>query len=310
MAGYLLLFAIGVVILLFSTEYLAKISSKMWAALKLSPLIIGCTIVAIGTSLPEMAVSLTAVLKGDQGLATGNIVGSNIANILLVFAVGILLGHINIGISKTQKTGLMMLLATGLYLWLSFTVASPQVLGVILVGLAALFSLSEILMGVDGRKHEDKAFVVHKNSRFGPAMIGKVMVVVAGVILGGMIVVYSIEELSLVSGYSTTILGLSVTAIATSLPELLTIVFCRRKDQKKVAIGSILGSNTYNLLLVGGIVQFFSSAKPTFGTNLYFLIFSAVCGAALVFAYADKKVPKKIGFFLLLFFFIYIFTLR
>lgn len=227
MAGYLLLFAIGVVILLFSTEYLAKISSKMWAALKLSPLIIGCTIVAIGTSLPEMAVSLTAVLKGDQGLATGNIVGSNIANILLVFAVGIFLGHINIGISKTQKTGLMMLLATGLYLWLSFTVASPQVLGVILVGLAILFSLLEIFMGMSGRNHEDKAFVAHKNSRFGPAMIGKVMVVVAGVILGGMIVVYSIEELSLVSGYSTTILGLSVTAIATSLPELLTVVFCR-----------------------------------------------------------------------------------
>jgi len=310
MIANFLLFTVGIIILLFSTEYLAQFSSKMWAALKLSPLIVGCTLVAIGTSLPEMAVSVTAVLKGDQGLAVGNILGSNVANILLVLAVGILLGHISIGVSKTQKTALMMLLATGLYLCLNLVIESPKILGLLLFLSALLFSFIEIVMGVKGREHEDKSFVAHKRSCLRPEMVGKIGVIVCGVILGGIIVVRSIEEISLLSGYSTTVLGLSITAIATSMPELLTIVFCRRKDQKKVAIGSILGSNIYNLLLVGGIIQFFSPVKPIFDKNLFFLIFSAVSGTILVFAYADKKVPKKIGFSLLFLFAVYIFTLR
>jgi len=303
------MFLLGIAILLVSAEYLVKISSLLWSVLKISPLIVGSTMVAISTIMPELAVAVVAILRGDQGLARGNIIGSNIVNIFLVFATGILLGNINIGISKTQKNGLIMVLATILYIWLN-SAFSGKSLGLILIAMAVLFSFSEILMGVEGRRYEDKAFIRNKNSRFKPAMIIKIIGVVIGIVVGGMMVVYSVEKISLFSGYSTTVLGLSLTAISTSLPEWLTVIFSRKKDQKKVATGDVLGSNIYNLLLLGGIIYFFSGSKPVSGSELYFLILSAVCGAVLVFGYAGKKIPRKIGLGLLFLFLVYVLSLR
>lgn len=310
MFGYLFLFTVGVILLLISVEYLIRLSSRLRVILKISPLIIGCTVMTVGTTLPELAVSTTAVLKGDFGLATGNILGSNIVNIFLIFGLGILLGHIDIGISKTQKNGFLMLLATILYFWLNSTIISPQTVGIVLICLAGLYLLSEVLMGRYGRCHEDKAFTTKRHDKFTPSLAGKILFSGAGVFLGGLAVVYSVEKISLLSGYSTAFLGFSITAVATSLPELLTILFSRKKDQKKMAIGNILGSNIYNLLFIGGIISLFSDKKIVFGLGGYFLIFSAACGAILIFVYTGRKIPKKIGLVLLFFFFIYILTLK
>ena len=104
----LLLFFLGLLILLPSASVLVKISNTLATKLKISPLITGITLVALGTSLPELAVSATAAIRNDYGLALGNIIGSNITNILLVFPVGILIGKLRIGTTKTQKTILIM----------------------------------------------------------------------------------------------------------------------------------------------------------------------------------------------------------
>jgi len=311
MGACLLIFLLGIIVLLFSVDAFVKISSKVWLALRISPLIIGVTIVAIGTSLPELIVSLIASAKNDQGLAVGNIVGSNIINVFFVLGVGILLGNINIGTSKTQRSALFLVLATAIYLFLGKIISSPMIFGLIMIATAVVFSWFEVHLGILGRDHEDKAFVNGKRVRkFNSKMFWSLLLAFAGVVGGGFLVVDSIERISLLTGYSTTILGLSVIAVVTSLPELLTTVFSRKKDQGKIAIGNILGSNIYNLLLVGGIISLVFPVKAVFGRDLYTLAFATFCAVILIFVYAGKKVPKKIGAILLVFFFLYLLSLR
>src|SRR3989338_9680485 len=105
----------GIVLLLFSTKTLIKLSEVLSKSFKLSPLIIGMTVVAIGTSLPELSVSAIASARQDYSFAVGNIIGSNIVNILLVFSVGVLIGNLRIGTTKTPRNALILLLFTFLY---------------------------------------------------------------------------------------------------------------------------------------------------------------------------------------------------
>lgn len=304
-------FFLGVVLLLFSADSFVKVSSKVWLAFKISPLVIGTTVVALGTSLPELAVSLIASAKNDQGLAVGNIIGSNIVNVFLVLAVGILLGNINIGTNKTQRNALVLVLATMGYFFLSVLIPSARVFGLIMVFSAVVFTFFEVQMGIVGRNHEDKKYVNgKKNCKFSSKLFWTLVFSSLGIAGGGFAVVHSIENISLLTGYSTTVLGLSITAIATSLPELLTTVFCCKKDQGKIATGDILGSNIYNLLLIGGIVSLFSPTKTILMKDFVVLGIATFCLVFLVFRYAGRKVPRKFGIILLLFFFAYMFTLR
>jgi len=305
------LFFIGIVLLLVSADIFVKICSKLSQALKISPLVIGTTIVAIGTSLPELIVSLLACVRSDFGLAVGNILGSNIINVFLVLAVGIILGNINIGTSKTQRNALYLLVVTLLFVLLTTSLRMPVFSGLIMIALAIGFSFFEIHLGILGRNHEDKVYANgRKKYKFDLKMAFLLLFSLLGVVSGGIMAVTSIEKIAVLTGYSTTILGLSITAIATSMPELLTTIFSRKKDEGKIAIGNILGSNIYNLLLVGGIISLFS--KPVtitpFEWTMFFLATAFL--VSLIFLYRGRKVPKKIGIVLLLFFVVYLLTLK
>ncbi len=149
----LLIFLAGIIVLLISTRIFVDVATKISFYLRISPLIIGATVVALGTSLPELTVSIFAILRGDPGLAAGNIIGSNIANILLVFPIGILFGGIRIGTTKTQRNGIMLLAATVIFFVFFKYFASP-IAGVILIGLAVMFTIKEYQWGIVGRLHE------------------------------------------------------------------------------------------------------------------------------------------------------------
>lgn len=311
MVFYLAAFLLGIIILLISAEVFVKLASKVSSVFRISPLIIGTTIVAVGTSFPELIVSLVASAKKDYGLAIGNIIGSNIINIFFVLAIGIILGNINIGTSKTQRSALLLALATLTYIFLSLANIPGQIAGLLLIVLAIIFSLLEVDWGIAGRNREDKAYMKHhSNTSFGLHNILLTSFCFLGILIGGMVSVYGVEKLSLLTGYSTGILGLSLAAVATSLPELLTTVFSRKKDQGKIAIGSILGSNVYNLLLIGGLVNLFSPEKVMAGRHWLALLFATACLVAIVFGYRGKAIPKKVGLLLLVFFLAYIYTLK
>ncbi len=125
--------------------------------------------------------------------------------------------------------------------------------------------------------------------------------------MGGYFIVTSTEKLSLLTGLSTGVLGLTLTAVATSLPELLTTIFSQEEHDEKMTIGNIIGSNIYNLLLIGGVINLFGNNDHVLQTNWLTLNIVAVFFVLIIFIFKGKQVPKYIGLLSLLFFIIYIF---
>jgi len=310
MLGILIKFLIGSLILLVSTQFLVNYAKKISLALKISPLIIGLTIVAIGTSLPELSFSLTALIKQDVGLAMGNIVGSNVVNILFVFAVGILIGKLRVGTSKTQRNSMFLLVATALFVVLQLTQVPAKISGLILISSAVLITLVEYFMGVLGRKNEDKKMFAKKQKiEINSSVIFVPIFLIAGIIVGSLMAVSAIEEFSTLTKISTTIIGLSLTAIVTSLPELLTTIFSQEEHQAKLTMGNILGSNIYNLLLIGGFINLLSGKNGIAMKDWIVMLFVTGFFLFILKRFSGRNIPKKYGVILLIIFVFYLLNL-
>ena len=309
MAAYLIKFLFGVVILLLSTQIFVKLAVKLSEVFRLSPLIIGLTIMSLGTSLPELAISTISSAGGDTGLATGNIIGSNIINVYLIFGIGILVDQLRIGTTKTQKNIVVLLIATFAFVLLEVLFPFPKVLGVLFILSYLGFTYMEYRWGIMGRVKEDFAFITSlKKRKVTPDLIVGILISIAGVGVGGLLVVNSMEELAVLSGYSTTLFGLTLTAIATSLPELLTTVQTQKEDEDKMTIGNILGSSLFNLLFIGGVSNILGGSMKLPIVEVLFLVISAILFFGVVSFYRGKNVPKWVGLVLLVMFVIYIYV--
>lgn len=302
-------FVLGLGILLFSTEKFVYLAKRISIKLGISPLIIGVTLVALGTSIPELVVSGISVAKQDTPLAIGNIIGSNTINILLIFPVGILIGKLRIGKIKTQQTALLFLASTGIF-FISQNKTIPHIYtGIGLILLSMLFSFLEYKLGVFGRSHEDAKNTTKSYSgkiNLAQFIIGFFLLTL--IVIGGILIVDSVEAISLFTGISTSVLGLTLTAIATSLPELLTTIYSQKNHQEKITVGNILGSNVYNLLLIGGILTL-SSAHIIITQKEWAWLLGTTVGFFLILkSFKGLQPPKWIGLLILLLFFIYIFT--
>jgi len=307
----LLKFCLGVIFLSLSTQAFVKLAKNISLAFRISPLIIGTTIVALGTSLPELSVSLIALVKDDAGLAVGNIIGSNIINILIVLPVGILVGKTRIGKTKTQRNALLILGVTAVFVLLQSRFLPNLVAGLCLFALALIITMLEYQWAVFGRNHEDLASFKNRNDgRLAFRESVSLVFSLVGIVIGGVLLVTSVESLSVVTGYSTTTLGLSLTAIVTSLPELLTTILSQEDNQEKITIGNIIGSNIYNLLFIGGLVTIFSPTITLPIGDWIWLIATTICFVLILRRYSGKVIPKWVGAFLLGLSFIYLLTLK
>ena len=301
---------LGIVILLLSTRSLVTLSEKLALHFKISPLVLGITLVALGTSLPELAVSSIASIKGDTGLAIGNIVGSNISNLFFVLPVGILIGKLRIGTTKTQRNSLILFGVTLLFFVYNLFSLNHFFIGIVLIGLAIFLTIAEYRWAIYGRDHEDATKINHlTHDHFSLIHLFSLVLSLLAIIGGGFLTVIATEELAILTGISTTTLGLSLTAIATSLPELLTTIFAQEEHQEKLTLGNIIGSNVYNLLFIGGIVSLISQPQPLLITHWLVFITSAGLFFTIVKFYSGQKVPRWVGFFLLVCLLIYFYLL-
>lgn len=300
-------FIIGIGILLFSTQKLVKLAERISQIMRISPLVVGTTLVALVTTSPELIISIVAAYRGDVGLAMGNIIGSNIVNVLMVFPVGILIGKLRIGTHKTQQNVLFMLGATIIFLIAQFIKIPKSASGLVLICLAAFFSVIEYRLGVIGRDFEDsKRFKSLKTHKLDLTTIFYGPLLLLGIVAGGFLVVDSIEMISKLSGISTAILGLTLTAVATSLPELFTTLFSQEDNQEKLTIGNIIGSNVYNLLFTGGILLLFPSQFMVPLKDWVWLIGTSFGFAAVLSHHSGKKPARLMGVVLLFILIIYL----
>ena len=243
----------GFVLLYFGGDWLVNGGVALARRFRISPLVIGMTIVAFGTSAPELLVSMTSSIKGSAGIAMGNVIGSNIANIGLILGLTAMLCPIPTQNRKVSANGLVMILASLLALVLSLNNGLSRIEGLILFAGIILFTVISIRLG---RTKQD---ATQPNSE--PR--GKEMSVLVALLLvelscamlafGADFMVDGATSIAQALGVSDKVIGLTIVALGTSLPELAASVAAALKKEMDISIGNIIGSNIFNLMCVLGV---------------------------------------------------------
>jgi len=259
------LLVVGLALLLAGGEFMVRGAAALARQLGVPPLVVGLTVVAFGTSAPELAVNLTAAARGNGAVAFGNLIGSNLANIGLILASAALLRTLAIQSIIVTREMPMMIVASVATLVMGFDALRGQVdshydraEGLLLLLLFAIFvyyTVSETL-----RKRSSDPFVEQVREHWigarlwslGPS-IGVVVLGLAGLALGGQLTVAGAVEVAAALGAPKGLIGLTVVAVGTSLPELSASVMAARKGETDLAVGNVVGSNIFNLLFVLGV---------------------------------------------------------
>ena len=248
----IILFVVGIIMLFLGGEGLVKGASRLARILGISPVVIGLTVVAFGTSAPEFVVSLVAALKGSSDIVLGNIIGSNISNIGLILAIGALISPLIIqGRIIKVEVPIMILLSLILY-GLAWGLNLGLFQGIFLFTALIAF----ILYSYFGSKKEPKIvkeeyeeFITKDDSVW--KQIAFIVLGLAGLVIGARFVVDSAIFIARIVGVSELVISITVVAIGTSLPELSTTIVAAMKKEHDIIVGNIIGSNIFNIGILG-----------------------------------------------------------
>jgi cation:H+ antiporter len=301
----LLLVLAGLTILVKSSDYLIDGAADLARWFKISPIVVGLTVVAFGTSLPELMVSLFSVFSNKSSIAIGAIIGSNIANIGLAIGIAAIFAPLIIR-SKTllyefpfmlAGTTLLLLLANDHYLFHKSTFSLGRIDALIFLGIFALFLFyifktiksERKSIQMDYSKQFEKKEPIWKNSIF----IGGGII---GLFLGGKMFISGASKLAVQAGISELFIGLTLAALGTSLPEILVSVRSALKQQTDIGVGNIVGSCIFNIFFVLGLTTLLKPI-PIDGAVLALdgMFLLLITGAFLMFATTSKKVTRWNG---------------
>ena len=294
----ILLLAVGFVALILGANWLVNGATSVGIRAKLSPLIIGLTIVAFGTSLPEMIVNVFSCIKGSPGLAIGNIIGSNTMNILLILGVSSLIWPIDvsrISIRRDIPVGFLATLAITLMANDFFTGTARTVNwmeGLVLLLMGFAYLLLTMLKNNPQEETED----VQTAMPWGKTILALVAGII-GLYIGGELVSRNAQILAKNWGMSESTIGLTVVATATSLPELITSIVAAVKKNSGIAIGNVLGSNIMNIFFVLGISGLITPLpfEPMMNKQLMILFAANVLMLMFVFTGKGRKLSRFEG---------------
>lgn len=259
----ILLIVLGLVVLIAGAEGLVRGAASLAAKLKISPLVIGLTVVSFGTSAPELTVNMLSAMNGSSDLAIGNIVGSNIANILLILGISSLIVPLTVKGTTVWKEiplallGVCLLFVMGndnLFDQVPFD-AVTRTDGIVLMSLMAIFMYYIFGMSRAEREKKDADADVDEDIATYSVPISILMTVVglAGLIIGGRMLVTAAVAIAQAAGLSESLIGLTIVGVGTSLPELATSVVAAIKRQADIAIGNVVGSNIFNIFWILGL---------------------------------------------------------
>lgn len=289
-----LLFALGLVGLFLGGEYLVRGASNIARHFNLSPMVIGLTIVGFGTSAPELLVSVQAALEGQPAIAIGNVLGSNIANILLILGASAAIAALMIPIRKLWRDLGFMLLATGTIWWMLLDGTVTRLEGAVLFFGLIVF-LGAAFAG--GKEAPDDDLPAPAAMPMAVAQtIGGLIVLV----IGARLLVDSATTIARDFGISEAVIGLTIVAVGTSLPELATSVIAAMRKQTEIAVGNVVGSNIFNIFSILGITALITPipADPRFASADMPWVAGTAIGLTLV-AVLLKGVPRIAGLGLL-----------
>lgn len=253
--GYFAIFVVGLAILYFGAEGMLGGSTRIARRMGVSPLVIGLTLVAFGTSAPELSLDVTAAFRGTTELAFGDLVGSNIANVGLILGIAAIIRPLHIH-ARLLRAEVPIVIATSLVVWaLAIDGQLSRQDGLILLALFVLF------VGYSVRAARSESAAVKKELEDAVPHDGKplrdvffVIGGLAGLVVGAQLMVYAAVAFARQLGVSELMVGLTIVAIGTSLPELATSIVAARKNEADIVVGNVIGSNIFNMLCVLALV--------------------------------------------------------
>lgn len=297
---------VGFVLLVKGADFFVDGSSSIAKFLKIPSIVIGLTIVAFGTSAPEAAVSIIAGINGSNGIAIGNVIGSNMFNLLVVVGISAAIKPISIKDQIISKDYPFMLLATAALLVMSYDVVigsgtenvitrGEAIILLMFMGIFLYYTIASALRSrrehIDSDDDEKPKYGIAKSIIF---TIGGL----AGIIIGGQFVVDSAEKIALGFGMSETLVGLTIVAVGTSLPELVTSIVAAKKGESDIAIGNVVGSNIFNLLFVLAASAAITPMSISSQSLTDLLILTAVTLGTYGFCVTKKRVNRAEGIIL------------
>lgn len=289
---------VGLVLLIKGADWFVDGASGLAKRMGVSPLVIGLTIVAFGTSAPEAAVSITSALKGSGGIALGNVVGSNLFNLLVVVGGCALFRPAQIDKSIIKKDFPYSILATIVLLCGMFDAIMGDGAamvsrsdGLMVLAFFLIFMYYTVTSAI-GEKQEDSE---NEEKVALPKLIIMLVIGLAAIIGGGQMVVNGASDVARAFGVSETLIGLTIVAIGTSLPELVTSIVATRKGEDNIAIGNVVGSNIFNILFIVGIGSAIRSiaVDSVIITDTFILL--AISTAFYAYVARKKSVSRNAG---------------
>ena len=249
----IILFVLGIVMLFLGGEGLVKGASRLARILGISPVVIGLTVVAFGTSTPEFVVGLIAALKGASDVVLGNIIGSNISNIGLILGIGALISPLIIQMRLVKvEVPIMLALSLILYGLAAWTLDLGIIQGIFLFGALIAFTIFSYFGSKKEPEHVEKEYQEYLESD-GPVWKQVLFIVfgLAALIIGARFVVDSAIFIARIVGVSELVIGITAVAIGTSLPELSTTIVAAVRKEHDIIVGNIIGSNIFNIGILG-----------------------------------------------------------
>lgn len=306
-----ILIIIGFILLVKGADYFVEGSSNLAKSLRIPTLIIGLTIVALGTSAPEVIISSIASLRNSNDISISNIIGSNMFNLLVVLGASSIYNQLKIKKQILTRDFIISIATTIVMLIfmcdISFNNSNYNIISsseglVLLLGFIIYLYIMILFTKKD-------AYIIKEYHVLDKVDILMLLSGLLAVVLGGELVVRSARLIAINLGVSETLIGLTIISIGTSLPELITSLIAAKKGKIDIAIGNVLGSNIYNILLVLGISSFISPIPINSYAVIDCIILLSVSVLLFILSVFKRKIDSKAGIFMLtnyLLFMIYI----
>lgn len=250
-----LILIIGFFLLIKGADIFVEGAASIARRFNVPAMVIGLTIVAMGTSAPEAAVSITSSLAGQNDMSVANVVGSNFFNILMVLGVSSIIATLPVQQSTIKKDAPFLLLVSGLLLLFGLDLKIGRIEGLILLAVFAYFLIDTIRTAKKGSSEESATTMdveINENDSMIKTILLSILGIV-GIVIGGDMVVNSATDIATSFGMSANLVGLTIVAVGTSLPEFVTSIVAIKKGETEIAIGNVIGSNIFNILLVLGL---------------------------------------------------------
>ena len=305
----ILLIIIGFTLLIKGADILIEGSSLIAKKLRMSEIMIGLTIVSIGTSMPEVFVSITSNIKGYEDMSIGNIIGSNICNLLLILGISAIIRPVVFQKqTKWIENTLSIILTIIFFVMCNTGKIIDRTEGLILILLFTLFMTYTIIVGIKNTK-QDAFIKLTETQKI--SLLKNIMLIILGIVIlkiGGGLVVDNAEKIARMLNVSEKVISLTIIAIGTSLPELLTSVIAAIRGDSDIAIGNIVGSNIFNMLLIIGTSAVINPIdyNITYNMQILTLLIGTIIMAIFPFINPKDKISRIDGLIFVMLYVIYL----